>query len=487
MSIVVATLAHEYQVLRLLGRGGMGAVFEARQKRTGRRVAVKFMAKILHRDDPRVKRFEREARVAVKLINSKHTARVLAFGEDCATRFPFIVMEYLCGEDLQILINQVGPLPIDVALRVAAQACLGLEKVHKAGVIHRDIKPANLFLAREDTGNVVVKLLDFGIAKIKPNEWEEALAKEIANSGDILDPALAKKSRQFSEKLTRTRGVLGSPPYISPEQLRGEESVDHRTDIWSLGLVLYCALTGRPPSRLSEGFVGEPQPIREIAPWVPAEVSAIVHRAAAALPDERFQSATEMLSAIQILLEGEPILSESMLATLARHRQHSVDGTTSSVDETHTTSAIEENEFDSPEIYNKFWETFNPPLNESRFTELGYDTQLLQRMKTVEPGKEPQLPAALRSISNEQRSHANVDVRRSVAAEVSPTAEGWTSRHNRETPHGEACREEKGLMKKPAASPKLPSRRMNSRLEELALIVCAIIFVGIFLIALALR
>lgn len=395
MGMLAAALADECQVLRLLGRGGMGAVFEARHKRTGRRLAVKVMAKILHPDDPRVKRFEREALVAAKLINSKHIARVLAFGEDRATRFPFIMMEYLCGEDLQVLINQVGPLPVDIALRVAAQACMGLEKVHKAGVIHRDIKPANLFLARDDTGNVLVKLLDFGIAKIKPDKWEKAPAKELENSGDILDLAFAKEFEQLSGELTRPRGVLGSPPYASPEQLRGEESVDHRTDIWSLGLVLYCALTGRPPNRLSEEIVGEPQSIREIAPWVPAEVSAIVHRAAAALPDERFQSATEMLSAIQPLLEGDHILSESMLTPLPRHWQPSVDGPTGSANETRTTTALEHNEFDSPEIYNKFWETFNPTFGESRFTELGYDTQLLQRMKTVESDKDPHLSAAL--------------------------------------------------------------------------------------------
>src|SRR5262249_12924010 len=155
----------------------------------------------------------------------------------------------------------------DAALRVAAQALVGLEKAHRAGIVHRDIKPANIFLSRGEDGRVTVKLLDFGIAKI----------------------TLGPLDVPHTTGLTQSSGLLGSPFYMSPEQVQNSKDVDHRSDLWSLGSAIYCALTGRAPhgdaasvGKLILAICGAPaRPIRELAPWVPAEAAAVVHRALA--------------------------------------------------------------------------------------------------------------------------------------------------------------------------------------------------------------
>src|SRR4051794_6908329 len=197
----------------------MGSVYEAEHTATGRRVAVKVItAADLTRDSTVVTRFQREARAA-GAIDTQHITQVLDAGVDSADGRPFLVMEYMTGEDLQHVIKRIGPLSPDVALRVVAQACLGLQKAHEAHVVHRDIKPANLFLAKRDAGEIIVKLLDFGIAKVKMEQAQ-------GNADDA--------------GLTKTGSMIGSPLYMSPEQARGDvKNIDHRTDIWSMGIVLY--------------------------------------------------------------------------------------------------------------------------------------------------------------------------------------------------------------------------------------------------------
>jgi serine/threonine-protein kinase len=297
------TVAQKYEILRLLGQGGMGAVYEARHKGTGRRVAVKIItAAYLDKGDPRIKRFQREARAAGS-IESQHIAQVLDLGEEPSTGAPFMVIELLQGEDVQALIDRVGPLPPEVALRIVGQACLGLQKAHEAGVVHRDIKPANVFLARGDGGTIVVKLLDFGIAKIKAD---------------------TDKITQTSGGLTSTGSILGSPLFMSPEQVRNAKEIDHRTDIWSLGIVLYSALAGKPPFSDVASIVDllvlmstqEPEPIRDVAPWVSADIAALVHGAAALEPDARYPTASAFLDRIKPLVNGDLRISEEMLGAL---------------------------------------------------------------------------------------------------------------------------------------------------------------------------
>lgn len=291
------TIDRKYELVSPIGKGGMGVVYEARHTTTGRRVAVKVIAtdhaKIT---DERVSRFQREARAA-SAIDSQNIVQVLDAGVDPATNTPYLVMEHLEGENLAQLLARLGMLAPEVSLKIIEQACAGIQKAHEARVVHRDIKPANLFLARRQGGEVVVKILDFGIAKIKPEEGA------------------------ITAELTRSESLIGSPLYMSPEQARGEK-VDHRTDLYSLGAVLYCALTGRAPHEGIEALGGlivalcttSPPPIQGAAPWVPPEVAAVVHRALELDPADRFQSAGSMLDALRKLLPGGTKLCLSDLA-----------------------------------------------------------------------------------------------------------------------------------------------------------------------------
>ncbi|WP_437942028.1 serine/threonine protein kinase [Sorangium sp. So ce341] len=292
----------KYQIRKLLGEGAMGSVYEAEHTGTGRRCAVKVISSAdLTRDPKVVSRFQREARAA-GAIDTQHITQVLDAGVDRDSKLPFLAMEYLAGEDVHQLIKRVGPLAPDLALRIVAQSCLGLQKAHEASVVHRDIKPHNLFLSWRDAGEILVKLLDFGIAKVKMDR---------ANETEGAD-------------LTRTGNLIGSPLYMSPEQARGHKEIDHRTDIWSLGAVLYQALTGRTPyhhiTALGELIIAicsdPPPPVQDFAPWVPPEVAAIVHRCLLQAPGQRYQSAQEMFGAIRPLLPYGWGIHESMLVPL---------------------------------------------------------------------------------------------------------------------------------------------------------------------------
>ncbi|WP_437493929.1 serine/threonine-protein kinase [Sorangium sp. So ce1014] len=289
----------KYKLTRLIGEGGMGCVYEARQLDTGEQVAVKLISGQKRRESgTALGRFQREARAAAG-IETPHIVRLLDAGTDPVTGSPYLVMEYLEGEDLGQLLHRLGPLRPDVALRVVVQACLGLQKAHEARVIHRDIKPANVFLARSGDGEIVVKLLDFGIAKIKPSEGG-------ATTG-----------------LTTTGKMLGSPLFMAPEQIEDIRTVDYRTDIWSLGVLLYAALAGNAPrhdiasiARLFVLLCTEPAPpIQDVAPWVPREIAAVVHRALQLKMDDRFQGAEEMLAAMHPLLpDGHALRQEALVA-----------------------------------------------------------------------------------------------------------------------------------------------------------------------------
>jgi len=291
-----------YKLVRQLGGGAMGAVYEALHLGTMRRVAVKVIAsEKLAADKEIVGRFRTEA-MATGAIESQHIAQVLDTGTDRETGSPYIVMEFLVGEDMEATLERLGPLPPPLALRVTAQACLGLQKAHDTGVIHRDIKPANIFLAHRDGGECVVKIVDFGIAKMR------------------LDPLGAGQGKSA----TRSGTMLGSPLYMSPEQAFGRKTLDHRTDIWSLGVVLYELLTGKAPHAAAE-TVGElvvavcqqpPRLVQEDAPWVSSELAWVVHKALALAPSERFQTADEMLSAVRALLPVGHAIDESMLVPL---------------------------------------------------------------------------------------------------------------------------------------------------------------------------
>ena len=280
-------IAGRYRVVRKIGSGGMGAVYEAEDE-AGRRVAVKVLVDAaLAKNDAAVKRFQREVSTAGRL-ESPHIAALLDAGVD-ADGSPYMVLELLEGEDLSAAVARLGALAPAAAVRIVAQAALGVAAAHSAGVVHRDIKPGNLFLARED-GGIVVKVLDFGIAK--------------ASRAELDADALTA--------MTRTGALLGTPLYMSPEQAEGLKTIDARSDVWSLGVVLYEALAGRTPFHRT-GSVGQVilaicskpiEPIESAAPWVDAELAAVVRRAMERDPARRFESAGELAGALAPLCPG---------------------------------------------------------------------------------------------------------------------------------------------------------------------------------------
>jgi eukaryotic-like serine/threonine-protein kinase len=220
-----AIVAGKYRIERVLGEGGMGVVVAAVHLGLEQPVAIKFLLPEAMRSRVAVERFLREARVAA-MIRSEHVARVHDVGT-LEGGVPYIVMEQLVGRDLGQTLAANGALPIEEACEIALQACEALGEVHAAGIVHRDLKPSNLFITRRADGAPAVKLLDFGISKLTVG------AEDLS-----VDPAL-----------TATTTIMGSPSYMSPEQLKSTKEVDSRTDVWSLGAVLYEAVTGKPAFR----------------------------------------------------------------------------------------------------------------------------------------------------------------------------------------------------------------------------------------------
>lgn len=310
--MVGATVDGKYELVRLLGEGGMGAVHEARHLGTGRRVALKLISpEALERSPDIAARFDREARASGQ-VESKHVAQVIDTGRDAQTGSPYLVMELLRGEDLSQLLERAGELEPEIALRIVAQALAGLSKAHVSGIVHRDIKPANVFLAQGESDEVVVKILDFGIAKVRA------------------DPLRAERKEDVA--LTRTGSMLGSPLYMSPEQARSAKQLDHRCDLWAMGIVLHEALAGRTPygdvetigGLILEICSGVHRNVQELAPWVSPEIAKIIHRALLPNIHARYQSADEMLADVRALLPNGVTLTTSMLAPLSRESRTSV-------------------------------------------------------------------------------------------------------------------------------------------------------------------
>jgi serine/threonine protein kinase len=216
---VGVSIGGKYKIVRLMAEGGMGAVYEAVHVVVKRRFAVKFLRADLTQRRDALLRFQREA-AAAGALESENIAAVVDFGitDDGA---PYIVMEYLVGRDLAGLLRGTGPLPVERATDIVLQACLGIKEAHAAGVIHRDLKPENLFVCRRSDGSDLVKIVDFGIAKLQASDAGAAV--------------------------TKTGGVVGTPSYMSPEQARGGTAIDPRTDVYALGVILYELLSGHTP------------------------------------------------------------------------------------------------------------------------------------------------------------------------------------------------------------------------------------------------
>lgn len=281
-------IGDRYRVEHLLGRGGMGAVFAGRHLELHERVAIKFLHKehAAHAD-----RFFREARAASR-IRSEHVVRIFDVGR-LPTGEPYIVMEYLEGGDLGERLEKSGVLDLASAADILIDVCQALAHAHALGIVHRDLKPPNIYLAREVSGDHCVKLLDFGVAKVPD-----------------------------AGSLTRTTTLLGSPVYMSPEQLMGARGVDARSDIWSLGIVLYELLTSVLPfegdSIVHQGILVREKstpPVTALRPELPAEIDQVIARCLGKEARDRYQDVAELAAALA------PFASEANRASVPRIRR----------------------------------------------------------------------------------------------------------------------------------------------------------------------
>jgi serine/threonine-protein kinase len=268
----------KYRILRKLGEGGMGVVYAALHIELQETVAIKMLSPSLAMRDDVVGRFMREARAAAKIKN-EHAVRVLDVGK-FEDGVPYMVMEFLDGEDLETTLMARGPLPLPEVIKYVAEAAIALSEAHRQGIVHRDIKPANLFLAKRSNGSRIIKIVDFGISKV-------------ANDGLIEGGA------------TRTDSVMGTPMYMSPEQLRASRDVDARADVWSLGIVFYRLLTGispfdgdTVPLLFVSIFSSKHRSLRERRPDLPIELESILARCLEKDRDKRMSSVEEFVMAL---------------------------------------------------------------------------------------------------------------------------------------------------------------------------------------------
>ncbi len=302
-TLIDTLLLDRYQVTRKIGQGGMGAVYEATHMLIGKRVAVKVLLDKYAQKDPIVARLEQEARLASS-IGHENIIDITDFGQTGDGR-TFVVMEYLEGESLGVLVQREGHLDEQRAIQIARQAASALGAAHAKGVLHRDVKPDNIFLLRRRDRDFV-KVVDFGISKaMRPGEGES----------------------ENSPRLTQTGMVLGTPLYMSPEQARGDEDLDHRIDIYAMGVILYEMVTGEVPFRgsnylsiLSQVLNDEPPSPRTLRPDLSIELEAVIMKALSKEPEDRYQSMEELADDLQVLAATEGTTTSRSRISAERYR-----------------------------------------------------------------------------------------------------------------------------------------------------------------------
>jgi len=295
-SLINQTIGN-YRVSRLLGEGGMGVVYLAQHPVIGRKVAIKLLHVALARDQDIVSRFFNEAR-AIHMIAHANIVEILDFGQTTDGQ-PYFIMEFLEGEALSEAVAR-GPMTPEEVEAIGIQMCRALWAAHAKGIVHRDLKPHNVQLVPRPEGTPLVKILDFGVAKI-----------------------LASPDGAQSVK-TRTGSLMGTPLYMSPEQCKGAGTLDHRTDIYSLGVMLFEMLSGRPPF-VAEGvgelfakhMLEEPPQLIDLAPGTPPHMAAAVMKALYKEPRDRFQSMDEFRKALvgEVKLTSAPARSTAVRAS----------------------------------------------------------------------------------------------------------------------------------------------------------------------------
>jgi serine/threonine-protein kinase len=283
-ALVGTVLEGAYRITRLIGEGGMGAVYEAVQLRLNKRVAIKLMARDLAANREALARFHREAEITSHL-GHPHLVIVFDFGQ-AESGEPYLVMEYLEGEDLDHRLRRLGRLPIETVVHVVRQVASALNAAHDQGVVHRDLKPGNVFLVQVPGEPDFVKVLDFGISKMKAARTQ----------------------------LTSASAVMGTPNYMSPEQATGMlDDIDHHADQWALACIAWEMLLGRCPFVADEAAALlyqiinlDPHPLAPRVPGLPSAVETVLRRALRKKPAERFSSMREFSRELESAAFGRP-------------------------------------------------------------------------------------------------------------------------------------------------------------------------------------
>jgi serine/threonine-protein kinase len=277
----------KYRIEEVLGQGGMGVVVAARHLELDELVAIKFLHATFATQPEQVERFLREGRAAVK-IKSEHVARVRDVGK-LENGAPYMIMEHLVGSDLGVVLRNEGRLPVPDAIEIILQACEALAEAHTAGIVHRDLKPANLFLAERADGSPCVKVLDFGISKL------------LDGTGGAL---------------TATNGMMGSPLYMSPEQLHAAKNVDMRADVWALGVMLFELITGdRPfhaetiPQVVMVVTTQPPTKLETLLSDAPRGLSAVLEKCLAKSVNDRYENVGALAKALEPFAPAEALKS----------------------------------------------------------------------------------------------------------------------------------------------------------------------------------
>lgn len=286
--LIGETVGGAYRINRLIAQGGMGKLYEAEHSRLPRRYAVKVIHDHYAQHPDAVRRFEREARAAAS-IASPHVVSVIDITRTSRDQ-PCMVTEYLDGEDLQQRLERLGRLPVEQVADIARQLCAGITAAHRCGVIHRDLKPSNIFLTATADGNTLVKVLDFGVAKLSD-----------------------------SPEITKGGAVVGTPAYMAPEQACGAKDVGPSADVYGIGAVMYRMLTGRSPyesrdatSSLAMLVKSPPEPLHRLAPHTPLWLRKVVETAMARKVEDRPSSP-------RVLLDG--LVGKGPSITAAPHRR----------------------------------------------------------------------------------------------------------------------------------------------------------------------
>jgi eukaryotic-like serine/threonine-protein kinase len=273
--LVGTVIRGTYEVRRVVDRGGMGIVFEAEQLRLRRKVAIKVLPVHLVQEPKALLRFQREAEL-VSLLQHPHVVQIVD-SDVTEQGEPYIVMEFLVGESLELRLARDPVLPLPLAVRVASQVASGLAAVHQASIVHRDLKPANIFLTEPPAEGIHIKLLDFGLGKRKGGQ----------------------------QRLTGEHDVMGTPDYMPPEQAQGRTAqVDQRGDQYSLAVIVYEMLAGRGPFQgdlmeVLEQVIGHEAPrIEDLVPGLPAGVGPVLRRAMAKVPEQRFDTVIDFANAL---------------------------------------------------------------------------------------------------------------------------------------------------------------------------------------------